>query len=73
MNIYVWLGHFAVQYKLTGHCKSTIMWEKEYILYVLYIYIYMLYIHISMTGLLCYTVEIDSTLQIKYNGKIKIK
>jgi len=23
--IYVWLGHFAVQYKLIEHCKSTIM------------------------------------------------
>ena len=25
MYICVWLGHFAVQYKLTGHCKPTIM------------------------------------------------
>ena len=25
-----------------------------------------------MTGSLCYTVEIDRTLEINYNGKIKI-
>ena len=25
-----------------------------------------------MTGSLCYTVEIDRTLEIKYNGKMKI-
>ena len=28
--IYTWLGHFAVQQKLTEHCKSTIMGEKTY-------------------------------------------
>ena len=25
MFLYVWLGHFAVQQKLTEHCKSTII------------------------------------------------
>ena len=25
--VYVWLGHFAVQQKLTGQCKSTIIWR----------------------------------------------
>jgi len=25
MNIYIWLNHFAVQQKLTQHCKSTIL------------------------------------------------
>ena len=26
MYVCVWLGHFAVQQKLTQHCKSTILW-----------------------------------------------
>ena len=25
MSIHVWLGHFAMQQKLTEHCKSTII------------------------------------------------
>ena len=28
--MYVWLGHFAVQQKLTGHCKSTIIEKKSF-------------------------------------------
>ena len=39
-----------------GKWWRIIMWEKN----------------ICMTGSLCYTAEIDRTLEINYNGKIKI-
>ena len=29
MYIYVWLGHYAVQQKLTQHCKLTITKKEE--------------------------------------------
>jgi len=28
-NIYVWLNHCAVQYKLIQHCKSTILQQNK--------------------------------------------
>ena len=27
--IYVWLGHYAVQQKLTQHCKSTVLYKEK--------------------------------------------
>ena len=30
IHVYVWLIHFAVQQKLTQHCKATILQQKIY-------------------------------------------
>ena len=29
VDVYVWLGHYAVQEKLTQHCKSTLIKKKK--------------------------------------------